>query len=120
MKSVIYYLLIILTLVNIYFISYPLLQGEVHFFNDVARDFLLLREIDAKKIMLIGPRSNVSGLFHGQLWSYLNYPVYKIASGNPVVLGWYWMVLGIIALGLAGVGVKKIFGILPAAAFVKE
>src|SRR3990167_10532225 len=97
MKTVFYSLLTLLIVINFYFAAYPLLKSDVHFFNDVARDFLLLREIDSKKIVLIGPRSNASGLFHGPLWSYLNYPVYKIVQGNPVAQAWFWLGLGVSA-----------------------
>jgi len=104
--------------VNIYFCSYSVLHGEIHFFNDVARDFLLLREIDAKKIMLIGPRSNASGLFHGPLWSYINYPVYRLGGGNPVVNGWFWILLSAGSLGIGFFYTKKLFGTVPGLAFV--
>src|SRR3990167_3534873 len=97
MKSLTYLFFLLFIMLNIYFSAYPVLHGEVNFLSDVARDFLLLREIDAKKIILIGPRSNASGLFHGPLWSYLNYPVYKIVQGNPVAQAWFWLGLGVSA-----------------------
>jgi len=94
------------------------LRGEVNFFNDVARDFLLLREIDNKKIMLIGPRSNVSGLFHGPLWTYVNYPAYLLGQGNPVVVAWFWILLAIISLGISFYIANKLFSTLSAFVFV--
>lgn len=118
MKSIIYAFLGILIAVNIYYCSYPLFHGEINFTTEVARDFLLFREIDSKKIMLIGPRSNANGLFHGPLWSYLNYPVYRLASGNPIVVGWFWILLAILSLGTGFVGTKKLFGTFAAFAFV--
>jgi uncharacterized membrane protein YbjE (DUF340 family) len=50
MKWLIYSFTGILIVLNIYFCAYSVLHGEIHFFNDVARDFLLLREIDAKDL----------------------------------------------------------------------
>lgn len=110
----VYVLLGVLIISNIYYASYSVLVGEIHFFNDVARDFLLLREIDAKKIMLIGPRSNASGLFHGPLWSYVNYPAYRLGGGNPIVVGWFWIFLEMCALGIGFIGAKRLFGSLAA------
>lgn len=86
-------------------------------FNDVGRDFLLLRELDRKKIMLIGPRSNANGLFHGPFWTYLNYPVFKISHGNPVASGWFWLFLGIFSTVGGFMITKKYFGMLPALTF---
>lgn len=118
MKTIFYILLIILTAINIYFAAYPLFQGEIHFFNDVARDFHLLRELAEKKIILIGPRSNASGLFHGPLWTYINFPAFFIGRGNPVISGWFWIFLEIAALTIGFIGVKKLFGKLPGLIFI--
>jgi hypothetical protein len=118
MKYIIYAVFIILTLINIYFGSYPMMKGEVHFFNDVARDFLLYREIDEKKIMLIGPRSNASGLYHGPLWSYMNYPVYLMSNGNPVAVAWFWSFLGVAAVTAGFFICRKLFGLIPALSYI--
>src|SRR3989344_5144927 len=117
MRSLVYAILGVLIVLNIFFASYSVRNGEIHFFNDVARDFLLFGEIDAKKIMLIGPRSNASGLFHGPLWTYINYPAYLLGGGNPVVVGWFWITLELCALALGFYGTKKLFGTLAALAF---
>jgi hypothetical protein len=68
-------------------------HGDVHFFNDVARDFLLLRELDEKKIVFIGPRTNNNGLFHGPLWTYVNYPAFLLSQGDPIGVEWFWVFL---------------------------
>lgn len=68
--------------------------------------------------MLIGPRSNASGLFHGPLWSYINYPVYLLSNGNPVTVGWFWIFLAIGALTVGFYGAKKLFGTLAALVFI--
>ncbi|MBI3955289.1 hypothetical protein HY338_02490 [Candidatus Gottesmanbacteria bacterium] len=117
MKSLSLLFFLLFILLNIYFCVYPVLHGDVNFLSDVARDFLLLREIDEKKIILIGPRSNSSGLFHGPLWSYVNYPVYRLAKGNPVIVGWYWIFLALSALGIGFAIAKKLFGTLAGLTF---
>lgn len=88
-------------LLNIFFASFIFFNSDLHFKSDVARDMLLFQEISEKKIVFLGPRaSGIMGLYHGPLWLYLTYPAYLIGQGDPVVLGWYWMVL--IVLGLIG------------------
>ena len=71
------------------------LRNDIHFSSEIARDFFLLKELDYKKIVLIGPSSS-TGLFHGPLWSYLNYPAYKIGNGDPIIVGWFWVLLVVI------------------------
>ena len=83
----------LLVLANLFLASWYVLHNDIVFSADIARDFFLFREIEEKKIILIGPRSSVSGLFHGPLWLYLNYPAYLIGKGNPVIVGWYWIFL---------------------------
>lgn len=104
-----------LLLVSIIFLaSFSAINGEVNFFNDVARDFLLLKELEEKKIVLIGPRTNVSGLFHGSIWTYVNYPMYLLANGDPVAIEWFWIFLSLIFLFTSFHIAQKFFGTLPA------
>ncbi len=79
--------------ISFFFATTLLRSNEIQFSSDIARDFHLLREVDEKKFILIGPRSSVGGLFHGPLWIYLNYPAYVLGGGNPVVVGWFWILL---------------------------
>jgi hypothetical protein len=98
--KIFYILATFFTIINISLCAWYVINGDIYFFTDVARDFFLFQEIEAKKIMLIGPRSSNAGLFHGPLWAYLNYPAFIIGKGNPLMLGWYWIAL--IALFLVG------------------
>lgn len=77
------------------FLSYfwYVFNGEIIFSSDIARDFLLFSEIAQKKIILIGPKSSVMGLFHGPAWLYLNYPAYFLGNGNPLIVGLFWILL---------------------------
>lgn len=118
MKILLYLILLLVTLFNIYLSSSLVRHGEVNFFNDVARDFLLLQEMDQKKIVLIGPRSSTNNLFHGPVWTYINYPAYVVGNGNPVVVAWFWIFLECIFLLTSFYMVRRLFGTLPAFAFV--
>lgn len=94
----------------IYLSSLLVLKGEVHISNDIGRDFLLLQELDQKKIVFIGARANTSGVFHGPLWTYMNYPAYFIGHGSPVTIAWFWVFFGIIFLITTFFLFRKIFG----------
>jgi len=99
------------------FASWYVLHNDLTFSSDIARDFLLFGEITQKKIVLIGPKSSVFGLFHGPLWLYLNYPAYLIGNGNPVMVGWWWIFLTGLFLISCFIVARKLFGKLAAYLF---
>lgn len=109
MNKVFKVLFFILILLSLFFASWFILNGDLTFSSDIARDFLLFGEIDAKKIVLIGPKSSVMGLFHGPLWLYINYPAYLIGNGNPLVVGFWWVILNILFLVSIFIISKKLF-----------
>lgn len=97
--------------------AWYVLHRDIDFAPEVARDFFLLDELDRKKIVLIGP-SSTTGLFHGPLWTYINYPAYFIGNGNPVIVGWGWILM-IGAFLISGFYIaKNLFGIKTAYFFV--
>lgn len=106
------YLLLLLILFNILLASRWIIDGNLFFHTDIARDFLLIEDIvDNKHLALIGPRSGaIPGLFHGPLWLYLNLPAYLVGGGNPVYVGWFWVVLYIVSLFTIYYVGKKMFG----------
>lgn len=118
MKKIFYGGFIFLTAYNIYLSAQSVLHGEVNFFNDVARDFLLLDELSIKKIVLIGPRSSTNGLFHGPLLTYIDFPAYFLGGGNPLTVAWFWVLLGVILSITSFILVKKLFGVYPAFFYV--
>lgn len=118
MKILLYVILLLLTLNNVYFSSSLVRHGEINFFNDVARDFLLLQELDEKKIVLIGPRSSTIGLFHGPIWNYINYPAYVVGKGSPIVVGWFWIFLEGIFLLTSFYIARNLFGTFPALIYI--
>lgn len=91
---------LIFLFINILFAAWYLLHGDIFFHTDIARDFLLLDELQLKKFVLIGPRaSGLTGFFHGPLWMYLNFPIYLLSKGDPLVQGWFWFGLLLSYLG---------------------
>ncbi len=108
----------ILVGINLVFASWYVLHNDIVFTSDIARDFYLLQELQQKKIVFLGPRSSAFGLFHGPLWTYVNFPGYLIGHGNPVVQGWYWIFLFTLALIAFYFVAKKLFDELTASLFV--
>ncbi len=116
MKKVFKFLFIALIIFNLILSAHYVLHQDILFSSEIARDFLLLSELDQKKIVLIGP-SSTTGLFHGPAWTYINYPAYLIGRGNPVIVGWGWVVMVIIFIVSGFYFAKKLFDIKTAYLF---
>lgn len=100
----------VLIIINIFLSAYWLLQGDIHYDRDVARDFLVVDDmIRNQHLTLLGPRSSIPGLFHGPLWFYIHIPVFLIGGGNPILVGWFWFLLSIIFLGIVFYVANKLF-----------
>jgi 4-amino-4-deoxy-L-arabinose transferase-like glycosyltransferase len=91
------------------FYFWYILKGEAVLSSDIARDFLLYSEIALKKIILIGPKSSVMGIFHGPLWLYINFPAYTIGGGNPIILELFWIFLAFLFVYSCYFVGKKLF-----------
>lgn len=91
---------------NIFLASWYFLHGDLYFHSDIARDFMLLHELEVKKIILIGARTGAAGVYHGVFWYYLMFPAYFLSGGNPVAVGWFWIFLVVLFL-LGGFQVAK-------------
>lgn len=106
------YIILLLILFNVLLASRWIFDGNIFFHTDIARDFLLMEDIiDNKHMTLIGPRSGaIPGLFHGPLWLYLNLPAFVIGGGNPVFVGWFWVLLYISSIFVTYFVGKKLFG----------
>jgi len=101
----------ILIIINVILSAWFVIQGDIFFHTDIARDFLLLEDIVKNKpLTLIGPRSGgIPGVFHGPLWLYLNLPVFFLGKGNPIAVGWFWVVLFIATLFIIYKVAEKLF-----------
>lgn len=83
---------------NLILASWYVLHGDLFFHSDIARDFMLLHELETKKIILIGARTGAAGVYHGVFWYYLMFPAYFLSGGNPVAVGWFWIFLVVLFL----------------------
>jgi len=78
--------------------SSHLWHGDILIHTDVARDLLVLREmVENKQITLIGPRSSIPGVFHGPLWYYVCVIPFALSHGDPVLMGWFWWLVALLA-----------------------
>ncbi len=117
MKTVLKVFFFVLVGLHLVLASWYVLHNDITFSSEIGRDFFLLGELDQKKIVLIGPSSS-TGLFHGPLWAYVNYPAYLLGNGNPVIVGWYWIFLVICFLLTNFFLAKKLFDKTTAYLFV--
>lgn len=92
--------LLVTLAISVFLSTWHLFVDDIMFHSDIARDFLLLQEIvDTGKLPLIGARTGgIGGLFHGPAWIYLNLPAFIIGKGNPVFVGWFWLLLFVISI----------------------
>jgi hypothetical protein len=107
----IYFLCIAIIAYGVYLFSAHLLHGDLLFHTDIARDFLLIQDIVINhKLTLLGPRAGgIPGTYFGPIWLYLNIPAFFIGNGNPIVVGYFWLFLMILGLGITFYVSWKIF-----------
>src|SRR6266568_165658 len=98
-------------LYGIYLFALHLFLGDLLFHTDIARDFLLIQDIAINhKLTLIGPRAGgIPGMFFGPIWLYLNLPAFLIGNGNPLVIGYFWLLLFLFVVGAVYYVSRKIF-----------
>lgn len=113
MKYFYLFLCIASILYGIYLFSLHLFLGDLLFHTDIARDFLLIQDIAVNhKITLIGPRAGgIPGTFFGPIWLYLNLPAFLIGNGNPLVVGYFWLLLFFFGVGAVYYVTRKVFGV---------
>ncbi|MDA1317484.1 MAG: hypothetical protein O3B87_05735 [bacterium] len=100
MRKIIFIFFLITIAFVIYLSARPIIDGNINFHTDIARDFLLFEDIYYNhNVTLIGPRSGgIPGVFHGPLWIYINVPAYIIGAGNPITVGWFWVGLFVLSI----------------------
>lgn len=106
-RSLIYFLIFVSIILSAWYV----INKDIYFHTDIARDFLLIEDIiETHRPTLIGPRSGgIPGVFHGPLWLYLNLPAFLLANGNPVGIGYFWLFLLMVNLIVVFIIAKKIF-----------
>lgn len=105
-------ILVFVVFLGICISSWSVLHGDINFNTDIARDFLLLEDVvDNHNLSLIGPKAGgIAGVFHGPLWMYMHVPAYFIGHGDPIIIGWFWILLVSITSGILYFVCDKLFG----------
>lgn len=98
-------------LLNILLSAWYVLNNDLIFHTDIARDFLVLEDIvKTHKPTLLGPRSGgIPGVFHGPLWFYVNLPIFILGKGSPIIVGWFWVFLSALSVFVTYYFGKKLF-----------
>lgn len=83
-SSSIYLVLIALFLIAFFLRSYLLWQN-LFFGPEQGKDFLVIRDIVINhKLTLLGPKTDIEGVFHGPFYYYLTVIPFLIGKGNPL------------------------------------
>lgn len=96
---------------NIFLSSWWLLHNNIKLNFDLSRDFMIWRDIvQNRHLTLIGGHSGtINGVFHGPLWYYINLPAFILGKGNPLAMGWFWILLSILSLIIIYYVAQKLF-----------
>jgi len=76
--------ILILIILLAFFLRALYLYDNLFFGWEQGRDFLKYKEILSGDLVLVGPKTDVDGLFHGALSYYLYLPLYIIFNGSPL------------------------------------
>lgn len=107
-KKQFFFLIVILIFGGI--LRFLFLPDNLSFLYDQGRDALIIKEIiDKGKLTLIGPATDIPGVFHGPLHYYLLLPGYFIFRGNPLGALSVYIFLNVIAIYFLFLLGKKIF-----------
>ncbi|KUK84199.1 MAG: hypothetical protein XD98_0113 [Microgenomates bacterium 39_6] len=86
-------LIALLIIVSIITRSYKIHQ-YLFFGFEQGRDALIIKDIiDLKDFVLVGPKTDLGGIFHGAWYYYLMAPIYFIGSGSPLFASFFLIVL---------------------------
>lgn len=113
--------LFVLILISLFLRGY-LLFDNLFFGPEQGRDFLVIKDLVLnQKLTLIGPKTDIGGIFHGPLFYYLSAIPFFLTAGNPLSVSWFMILLQsltIIPLYLLGSRIfNKRAGIIAASLF---
>ena len=78
--------LLIAILVAAFLLRVYFLYENLFFGWEQGRDFLKIIDILKGDIVLVGPKTDIGGVFHGALSYYLLIPFYLVSLGNPYIV----------------------------------
>lgn len=88
------YLLLAILFVIGFCLRIYLIDKNLFFGPEQGRDMLVVKEIvTSHKLVLIGPKTAVEGIFHGPLYYYLAAIPFAVSKGNPLVIALFFIFL---------------------------
>lgn len=97
-KSFLLFLLILLA----FFLRWYLMPSHFFFGPEEGRDFLVVRDIVVNhKFTLIGPRTDIEGVFHGPLFYWLEAIPFSLSHGDPVAVLAFFILIQSMSVVLA-------------------
>lgn len=106
-KKTVYFLAAFVFVGLVLRLIYP---NTITFFYDQARDaFASLNIILNKDIKIIGPSTDIPGLFHGPLYWYMLSPIYYLFKGNVVAARVFLILISLLNIPVVYLLAKKIF-----------
>lgn len=108
-ENKIYYLYGLMLILS-FFLALILLKTQIVFAYDQARDayeaYNIWHEMDIK---ILGPSTDITGVFHGALWYYLLSIPYALGKGDPQFTAMVFFILSFFTVPLYGYVTQKIF-----------
>lgn len=108
-KNNIKYLLIFLFVLS-FLLRICLINTNLFFGPEQGRDMLVVRNIiENHKLVLIGSKTDIGGIFHGPIFYYLSVIPFLISNGNPIVISIFFIFLNSLAIFPLYFLVKELF-----------
>lgn len=101
--------LVIVTIFVAFYLRTFRLYENLFFGWEQGRDFLKYGEILSGDIVLVGPKTDIAGIFHGALSYYLYLPLYILLRGSPYLVLLTLILLNVLSIYLLYKLTEKIF-----------
>ncbi len=93
-----------------FFLRFYLLPSHLFFGPEQGTDFLVIRDIAYHhKLTLIGPKTDIQGIFHGPLYYYFSLPAVYLSHGNPIAVGAFFVLLNALTVYFLFLAGKELF-----------
>lgn len=103
------YLLLALIVVLAFLLRIAWLNSNFFFGFEQGRDMLKLREILSGDLTLVGPKTDISGVFHGALSYYIPLVPFVVFGGNPMAIIISYIVVNSVAIVFLFLAVKELY-----------
>ena len=103
--------ILIVLFIIAFFLRIFLIDKNLFFGPEQGRDMLVVKDIVLNhKLVLIGPKTAIDGVFHGPLYYYLATIPFFIGRGNPLVISLFFIFLNSLTVFFIYLLGKELFG----------